>query len=128
VSFEAEVQRGIALLDEQVPDWRARVSAGRLDMREPSFEWATPGTCGCLLAQLDVPTQSGFAGWYEVEAWRLMDASGAGLADNEYAYIHTWAVAHGFTIEFAACTVSEGRQRFADLTAAWKRALTGGAP
>jgi hypothetical protein len=123
VSFEAEVQRGIALLDEQAPDWRDRVSASRLDMRKPSFEWATPGMCGCLLAQLDEPTQSGFAGWYEVEAERLMRSSG----DDETDLL-AWSVAHGFTVH-AVESLADAKQAFAELTVAWKRALTGrGAP
>ena len=124
--FEAEIKRGIALLDEHEPDWRARLNATRLDMAVPSFEPGSAGQCGCVLAQLDRPSQGHYAGWYEVEAQRLMDAAGDGFADNEFANLHAWAVAHGFTIQITD-SLRKFRQDFVDLTDAWRRALTEGA-
>jgi hypothetical protein len=40
--LEVRVARGVALLDEQVPEWASRIEVARLDVRSPS----------CILGQL----------------------------------------------------------------------------
>ena len=49
MAFEAEVARGIALLDQKIPGWRQHVDVDRLDMEMAERR---ENACGCILAQL----------------------------------------------------------------------------
>ena len=47
--FELQIERGAAILDAKVPEWRDRIDRPSLDMGDP---------CGCMIGQLfDVPEE-----------------------------------------------------------------------
>lgn len=72
-TMSERIQRGIALLDERVPDWRTRVSARRLNTNSP---W------DCILGQLFGTYSTGL--------------SNLGLGS---VYPYTIGKAYGFDIE-----------------------------
>jgi hypothetical protein len=101
VSFEAEVQQGIALLDEQAPDWRGKIDLDRLDMRQTGWKLAEGG-CGCILAHV-------FGSYW--------------IGIEELGFRGTEDVPYGFD------TTAETGWDYVGLTDAWKQALTpDGAP
>lgn len=112
MAYEAEVQRGITLLDEKTPGWRSRIDLDRLDML-----WASPATTAhgrgrcCIGAQLaDTTDGETYYEWAE-------QLSGYYRSD-EYDKFKEWAYTHGFAAQFGT---------YDELTAAWRRALGGGA-
>ncbi len=121
--FEAEVARGVALLDEHEPGWRQRIDVQRLDMSEPTYSRRVSHACGCVLAQLD-PNRHGLwdDGWYEHEAMRLMRAASAPDGTD----LHDWAVVHGFTLRVIPHADDDAATQWSALTEAWRRALAQG--
>jgi hypothetical protein len=102
MAFEAEVQRGIALLDQKVPGWRKRIDLDRLDM---IMGLPDSTGCGCILTQV-------FGNYWR--GLRLLDFDGLDGGDDDY----------GFDV-----AGRDANESYHDLTAAWRRALTAdGAP
>ena len=103
--FEAEVARGIALLDANTPGWRELVDVDLIDM---ALMERSDG-CGCICTQV----------------YGSFDQGIRELHDPRWPYGFTfetdatweWVTAHGFAI-------ADGR--WDDLDDAWRRALTEG--
>lgn len=96
--YSKRIARGVALLDERVPGWLARVDADLLDMRSGCFPLgddeepeAGRAGCGCVLAQIDYEGENHDHGSYFLYAGRLgLNAAPTVDSDN-----HAWR--YGFT-------------------------------
>lgn len=107
MAFEAEVARGIALLDERLPGWRDRIDVDRIDMVWASARATRNNRC-CIGAQLADPTDA--EDYYDWASW----LSGYDSIDQRDEF-EEWAYRHGFEAPLG---------RYPALTDAWKRALT----
>ena len=99
--IDTRVQRGMTLLDERCPDWRARVDVARLDMsdsRDGIFEQLY-GTFHDGRVALGLTWNSDETGCFE-NGFDIADEYGNILPDDE------------------------GKRRWQALTEAWKRALS----
>jgi hypothetical protein len=101
------IAAGMAVLDQRAPGWLDRIDLERLDMafgvHEPS-----PGSCGCVLAQVDAQTKQSGVGHYIDARIRL-------IGDDADANGFEWAVDHGFN--------SDGDVDFEELTEAWRQVI-----
>jgi hypothetical protein len=94
-TYAAEVARGVALLDRQLPGWADRIDPGRLDPQSCDDD-----TLGQLYGHFDI----GLDELTDLPTWDTW---------------HTWAVRHGF-----ACDADVPRsQEWAQLTDAWRAEL-----
>lgn len=104
----ARVARGMAVLDERIPEWATMLDPETLDMNggehNPAYGW-----CGCVLAQLDCARHPDLTGRYDEMLSRLQWSVGEPP--------DVWAITHGFEAE----TVSDGE--YAALTQAWRDAI-----
>lgn len=101
------IAKGVALLDEKMPGWHARVDIRRLDMGSGLFYRAKAGDCGCVLAQVDaaaVPFGSYTSTAMDLGVYRLNDA-----------------VAHGFNTPYGPHLDDEAA--YEELTRTWRRVI-----
>jgi hypothetical protein len=101
------IAAGMAVLDQRAPGWLDRIDLERLDMAYGVHE-PSPGSCGCVLAQVDAQTRQGGVGHYADARMRL-------IGDDDVTTEFDWAIDHGFT--------SDGDVDFEELTEAWRRAI-----
>lgn len=97
--FEAQVRRGVAVLDGYEPGWRARVDVGTLDMASYQL---------CVLGQV--------FGSFDRAPVELLDPDDMALAASL-----------GFDLRFAPIGERPTtEERFAQLTREWRAAITSG--
>lgn len=124
--FETHIARGMTLLDARRPGWSMHVDVDRLDMLQVFYyadptrhNYGTRASCGCILAQVNLPTQleplpfpltSYVAGQYREGMHDLMRDTGLNPTAMTAEEEDNWAMRHGFAVG-AECIDDERHAR-----------------
>jgi hypothetical protein len=129
--FEAQINRGVEFLNENVPGWLNEIEVDRLDLSSGSFLPQDGMGCGCVLAQLygkkKIPSTGHFMGDSFAHACRTfkLEPHNAGpfytntdLGDRHFSFHY------GFNIDYRNRDDHfDSTAEYATLTNEWKEKI-----